>query len=284
MARVGMTQRKQGRSGLIVFGLFAAVLLGAIGATVLLANDYRNLNLLLARFGYAPIKAEPEQRALRPYELKGNRMPRPKGLIPERLLVPTTPMQTKFVRPIRKEPEALCEALRRAGFVNSGWKAGLLDKASWECQSYREFPRADAGAAAPSSAFLSIKGNAEARISSFRIKLNIEDKATQGAVTDAVIAAIRVFLDEMRWEDAPEIFADIRALKEFDIIRFGNRILLKKEFSETPRYNFIVTPDRNRNRGSYLPDYFDRGRWLPLRENFGERLDVPGSTAQSSVE
>lgn len=65
------------------------------------------------------------------------------------------------------------------------------------------------------------QGNAEARISSFRIKLNIEDKATQDAVTDAVIAAIRVFLDEMRWEDAPEIFADIRALKEFDIIRFA---------------------------------------------------------------
>lgn len=59
-----MTERKQGRSGLIVFGLFAVVLLGAIGATVLLANNYRNLNLLLTRFGYAPVKAEPQERAL----------------------------------------------------------------------------------------------------------------------------------------------------------------------------------------------------------------------------
>lgn len=276
-----MTQRKQGRSGLVVFGLFAAVLLGAIGATVLLANDYRNLNLLLARLGYAPIQTAPEERVLRPYELKGNRMPRPKGLISEGLLVPVTPMQTKFVRTIRKAPEALCEALRRAGFVNSGWKAGIFDKDSWECQSYREFPRTDGSTAVPSSAFLSIKGNAETRVSSFRIKLNIEDRATQDAVTDAVIAAIRVFLDEVRWEDAPEIFTDIRALKEFDIIRFGNRILLKKEFSETPRYNFIITPDRTRNRGSYLPDYFDRSRWMPLRENFGERLDVPGAGTQA---
>lgn len=275
-----MTQRKQGRSGLVVFGLFAVVLLGAICATVLLANDYRNLNLLLARFGYAPITAAPAERVLRPYELKGNRMPRPKGLISERLLIPVTPMQTQFVRTIRKAPEALCEALRRAGFVNSGWKAGVFNKDSWECQSYREFPGALEDVPL-SSAFLSIKGNAETRVSSFRIKLNIEDKTTQDAVTDAVIAAIRVFLDEVRWEDAPEIFADIRALKEFDIIRFGNRILLKKEFSETPRYNFIVTPDRTRNRGSYLPDYFDRGRWLPLRENFGDPLDVPGATAQT---
>ena len=276
-----MTERKQGRSGLLFFGLFALVLLGAIGATVLMANGYRNLNLLLTRFGFAPVEVRQAQRALRPYELKGNRLPRPKGVIPQRLLVPVTPTQTQFVRTIRKAPEALCEALRRAGFVNSGWKEGSVDKDSWECQSYREFPTDREGISASSSAFLSIKGNAETRVSSFRIKLNIENTATRDAVTEAVIAAIRVFLDEVRWEDAPEIFDDIHALKEFDIIRFGNRILLKKEFSETPRYNFIITPDRTRNRGSALPDYFDRGRWLPLPENSGGRLDAAAATAHT---
>lgn len=261
-----MAERKQGRSGLVVFGLLAIVLLGAIGATVLLANDYRNLNLLLARFGYNPVKVAPATRELRPYEMKGNRLPRPKGLISERLLIPVTPNQTQFVRAIRKEPEALCEALRRGGFETAGWKAGLFDQQSWECQSTREFSDAGDGDKPPSSAFLSIRGNAETRVSSFRIKLNIENVVTQTRVTDAVIAAIEVFLDELRWEEAPDIFADIRALKEFDIIRFGNRIQLKKEFSETPRYNFIITPDRTRNRGTYLPDYFDRSRWMPLPE------------------
>jgi hypothetical protein len=263
-ARFGMTERKQGRSGLVVFGLLAVVLLGAIGATVLLANDYRNLNRLLARFGYDPVAVVQQGRQLRPYELKGNRMPRPRGVISERLLTPVTPTQTQFVRTIRKAPEMLCEALRRSGFETAGWKAGLFDQQSWECQSYREFRDARDGTTPPSSAFLSIRGNAEARVSSFRIKLNIENAATQGLVTDAVIAAIEVFLDEVRWEEAPDIFADIRALKEFYIIRFGNRIQLKKEFSETPRYNFTITPDRTRNRGTYLPDYFDRSRWLPL--------------------
>lgn len=261
-----MTERKQGRSGLVVFGLLAIVLLGTIGATVLLANDYRNLNLLLARFGYAPVEVAPTTRDLRPHEMKGNRLPRPKGLISERLLTPVTPNQTQFVRAIRKAPEALCEALRRSGFETAGWQAGLFDRQSWECQSTREFPDAGDGGEPPSSAFLSIKGNAETRVSSFRIKLNIENAATQTRVTDAVIAAIEVFLDELRWEEAPDILADIRALKEFDIIRFGNRIQLKKEFSETPRYNFTITPDRTRNRGTYLPDYFDRSRWMPLPE------------------
>jgi hypothetical protein len=260
-------RRKQGISGLLVFALFAVVLLGAIGATVLVANNYRNLNLLLVRFGFDPIDTSPREWALRPYEMKGNRMPRPKGLISERLLTPVTPSQTQFVRAIRKAPEALCEALERSGFPNPGWKVGIFDKESWDCQSYREFPNETDGANPPSSAFLAIKGNAETRVSSFRIKLNIENPATQNLVTGAVIAALEVFLEEVRWEEAPEIFADIRTLKEFDIIRFGNRIQLKKEFSETPRYNFVITPDRTRNRGSYLPDYFDRSRWMPLPDN-----------------
>jgi len=260
-----MTERRDGRSGLIVFSLFAVLLAGAIGATALLANDYRNLNRLLVRFGYPPLETAAARRELRPYELRGPRLPRPRGLVSERLIAPAAlPNGGRFVRTIRKAPEALCEALRKSGFVNSGWRAGSFDAESWECMSYREFPGEREGPRPPSSAFLSIKGNAEARISSFRIKLNIEDRATQAAVTEAVIAAIDVFLDEVRWEEAPEIFADIRALREFDLLRFGNRIQLKKEFSETPRYNFLITPDRGRARGSRIPDYFDRSRWLPL--------------------
>lgn len=259
-----MAQRKQGRSGGLVFAFLAVVLLGAIGATVLLANDYRNLNRLLVRFGYPPVEVTQSRRPLRAHELKGPRVPRPKGTVPERLVAPVSLPAGQFVRSIRKAPEALCEALRRSGFTNSGWKASGFDNQGWECMSYREFAGMAEGPGPLSSAFLSIRGNAETRVSSFRIKLNIEDRSTQSAVTEAVIAAIDVFLDEVRWEEAPEIFADIRALKEFDRIRFGSRIQLKKEFGETPRYNFIVTPDRKRNRGSPLPDYFDRTRWLPL--------------------
>lgn len=263
-----MRERRQGRSGLIVFGLLAFVLLGGIGATVLLANEHRNLNLILARFGYGPIDVLfRKEETSHPHEVKGNRMPRPVGLIPERLLIPTTPNPAQFVRTIRKDPEALCEALRQGGFETKGWQAGLYDRRSWECQSYRTFANAQDGENGPSSAFVSIRGDAQTRVSTFRVKLNIENPATQNRVTDTVIHAIAIFLDEVRWQEAPDILADIRALKEFDIIRFGNRLQLRKEkFGDTPRYNFTITPDLARNRGSYLPDYFDRPQWLPLPE------------------
>jgi hypothetical protein len=259
-----MTERTQRKSGRIFFALFALCVLGAIAATVLMANEYRNLNLFLTRLGLEPVVATPRERALRPYELRGNRIARPKVELPEWMVTPIVPMETRFVRAIRKDPKLLCEALRRSGFANSGWRVGGFDKEGWECLSYREFPAEKEGPGIPSSAFLSIKGNAETRISSFRIKINLENAGSRKELTGTVIAALKVFLEEVRWEEAPEIFSDILALKEFDIIRFGNRIQLKKEFSETPRYNFLITPDRTRQRNSYLPDYFDRSRWLPL--------------------
>lgn len=79
-----MTKRQHNRSGLIVFGLLAVLLLGTISTTVLLAN----LNLLLMRLGYEPVKVVPIERALRSYELKGNRLPRPKVVISRRLIAP----------------------------------------------------------------------------------------------------------------------------------------------------------------------------------------------------
>lgn len=274
-----MTKRQQNRSGLIVFGLLAVLLLGTIGTTVLLANNNRNLNLLLTRLGYEPVKVVPIERALRPYELKGNRLPRPKVVISRRLIAPTTSNLDHYIWTARKSPKLLCAALGRNGFVNYEWKESAFDKDSWECQSYREFPIDREGATAVSSTFVSIRGDGGTRISSFRIKLNVEDRATRNAVTEAAISVIRTFLEEIHWEDCPDVFADIRALKEFDFIRFGNRILLKKELGETPRYNFILTPDRNRNKGSYRPDYFNRKLWLPLPDN--SRLDAASTTEQT---
>lgn len=260
-----MADQSKGKSGKILFALLTLCILSAIAATVLLANDYRNLNRLLARFGYEPVQTRPAVRAPLPHEIRGNRIPRPKVEIPERLVSDLVPMETKFTRPIRRDPKELCTALEQSGFANAGWKEGLA-KGSWECTSYREFPAKVGGSGPGSSAYLSIRGSEEARLTSFRIKLNLENAGDQTELTSAAIAALEVFLDEVRWKDAPDIVENIRNLKEFDVVLFGNRIQLKKEFSETPRYNFIITPDRTRPKNTYLPDYFNREKWLPMPE------------------
>lgn len=261
----GMANQTKGRSGKILFALLTLCILSAIAATVLLANDYRNLNRLLARFGYEPIQARPAAREPLPHEIRGNRIPRPKVEIPERLVSNLVPMETKFTRPIRRDPKELCTALARSGFVNAGWKEGLA-KGSWECTSYREFLVGEGGSGPASSAYLSIRGSDEARLTSFRIKLNLENERDRADLTNAAIGAVEVFLNEVHWKDAPDIVDNIRNLQEFDVIQFGNRIQLKKEFGETPRYNFIITPDRTRPKNTYLPDYFNRDKWLPMPE------------------
>lgn len=258
-----MADQRKGRSGKILFALLTLCILGAMTATVLVANDYRNLNRLLAQFGYPPVQAQREIREPRSHEIRGNRIPRPEVEIPDRLVTPIVPMETTFTRPIRRDPKALCAALAAAGFVNAGWNEGLT-KGGWECTSFREFSSGTDGNGPASSAYLSIRGTEESHLTSFRIKLNLEDGGNDHELTEAAIAAVEVFLDEVRWKEAPEVVDNIRNLREFDRVVFGNRIQLKREFGETPRYNFLVTPDRRPPEHTYLPDYFKRDQWLPL--------------------
>lgn len=268
--RQNMVDRGQGRSGGRFFAILLSCLSIAILATVLLANDFRNLNRLLASFDLPPFEFDVGS-APQPQDIRGDRIPRPRVEIPEHLISRFVPVETRFVRTIRRPPQELCEALRRSGFASSDWKEGGLSQGSWECTSYREFPHEQDGEGPPTSAFLSVRGSREARITSFRIKLNIENPATQRPLTDAVTEALEAFLEEVRWNEVPEIFDNIRSLREFDITRFGNRIQLKKEFGDTPRYNFLITPDRTRHRDSPLPDYFNRELWLPLPEHLRDR-------------
>ncbi len=261
----GMADREKGRSGKFLFALLTLGILSAIAATVLLANDYRNLNRLLQHFGYPAIRSQQVAREPRSYEIRGNRIPRPRVEIPERLVSRIAPMETKFTRPVRRDPRQLCEAMEPAGFASGGWQEGLAG-GGWECTSLREFPAEGDGDGPKTSAYLSIRGNDEERFSSFRIKLNLENDRSRTALTDAAIAAIDIFFKELRWSDVPEVTENIRALKDFNIVVFGNRFQLKREFGETPRYNFTITPDRTRPKNTYLPDYFNHDQWLPMPE------------------
>ncbi|QRM53417.1 DUF6030 family protein [Sinorhizobium sp. BG8] len=264
-----MTERPRSRSGKVFFVVLLLCIVAAITATFLAANNLRNLNTLLVRFGFEPIDLLGAQAPVEPRKKQAVRKepPRPQVELPDHLMAGQGALETKFIRSIRRNPRALCDDLQKRGIVSSGWKEGLLETGGWECSAFREYPSGEKDGAAPSSTFLSIRGSKEEFVTSFRIKLNIENTESQKQVTDAVIAATEVFLAEVRWNDAPEILDNIRALKEFDVVRFGNRIQLKREAGDTPRFNFLVTPDRKRPANPYLPDYFDRDRWLPLPDD-----------------
>ncbi len=258
-----MAEQRKGRSGKILFALLTLGVLSAIAATVLVANDFRNLNRLIGRFGHDPIASRaiaPEQH---PRAARTDRLPQRKIEVPEHLIARIAPVETTFVRPMASAPEQLCRALESRGFVNDGWQQSAAHD-GWECASYREFQVGGSTEDPNSSLYLSIRGSDQARLDSFRIKLNLENDGSRADVTGAAIAAVETFLAEMQWDEKAELLDDIRTLKEFDIAQLGSRIRLKKESGETPRYNFIITPDRTRPNNTSLPDYFDRRRWLPM--------------------
>ncbi len=269
-----MANQNRPASGTLFFVLTVLVLFVAITATLMLANGYRNLNLLLTHFGYQPIRAQGPAPVLRPYETKGNRLPRMKVIVNKRLLLPENGMETSFIRSIDKDPQAMCERLKQGGFVNAGWTTSGFNNSNWECISYTEYPSEKEGVTSASSLFLSIKGGDESRISSFRVKLNIESPNARTRVTDAAIRAVGIFMNAVRWEGGPDMFAKIRNLQEFDETAFGTRIQMKREFGDIPRFNFLITPDKSKKRKPWQKDYFDRRQWLPLPDEVSDSSRV----------
>ncbi|AUX78062.1 MULTISPECIES: DUF6030 family protein [Sinorhizobium] len=254
-----MEKKQKGRSGVAFFLSAVALVFTAILATVLLANEQRNLKQVLTAMGFQDVLREaaptPAPEAARP---------RPKETEPLRALLPVrtfadlrTPEQ-QFIRQIRSDPRALCERLREAGFRELAWKSA--ESGRWECSSLVSFVRP--GAATSSSIFIFVKGSDEDEITSFRVKLNIEHSEDTQAVTSAAATAASVFLKQVHWADSESVTLKIQALSEFDLKRFGSRIQFKRESGDTPRYNFLANQAAPRRAKSAAELYFDREKWL----------------------
>lgn len=247
-------------TGLRFFIVALLLIVTAIVATALLANEQRNLKKVLLALGLPTTFLERG----RPDETTGTKRER---RVPPRVVLPAwtfqdlqTPEQ-QFLRVIRSDPKALCDELRDAGFRELEWKSSAGERAQWECSSLISLPRP--GEDKPSSIFIFVKGSGEEEISSFRVKLNIERQEDSQAVTTAAARAASVFLDHVRWADAASVTLQIQALREFDLKRFGSRIQLKRESDEeTQRYNFLANQSARARPKSIAEQYFDRSKWL----------------------
>lgn len=272
-----MVQGKRRGSGKLFFLIALLVIFAGILTTVLLANDGRNLRLLL-RYLEIEVPAEitlsssssPKQEdPVRFRPIKGTR------LSPARMALPTyafadmkSPPQT-FLRAIRSDPRSLCDQVKEAGFRGMDWVISSSNRDNWECSSLTTLlPSTDGNGAEQSSIFVLIKGDGENRVTSFRVKLNIERPADSGPVAALAADAAMIFLERVQWENSEEVVRLVRSLKEFELDNFGSRIRFRKEMGEVPRYNFIASQAPGKPRKSPVATYFDRERWLPLSDDY----------------
>ncbi|WEZ82252.1 DUF6030 family protein [Rhizobium sp. 32-5/1] len=279
-----MEQKRENRSGTIFFLLAVLTVFAAIFATVLLANDRRNLKLLLDYAGYPQISPSVPRSIERksPFGSRRDPLPAPLMALPAHAFSDFNAEEQRFVRLIQSDPQTLCERLRSGGFTDLNWTVSIANKDSWECSSLNSLPKIANDETVASSVFIAIKGDSENRVTSFRVKMNIEHPADRDAVARLGGEAATIFLRQVRWDNSDEILTKIRALEDFDIRNFGSRIQLKKEFSETPRYNFLASQIVDRRKQILEARYFDRSKWFPLPDGAADPLSggiIPGEGA-----
>ncbi|MBP2237594.1 hypothetical protein J2Z31_004117 [Sinorhizobium kostiense] len=252
-----MERKHRGRAGIAFFLSAVALIFTAILATVLLANEQRNLRQLLTALGLETSAAQPERPPLP--SRTPQRRPKPETVVlPERIFADLNAPEQQFLRQLRSDPRALCEALREAGFRDLEWTSA--ESGRWECSSLVPFARP--GDQKSSSIFIFVKGSDEDEITSFRVKLNIEHPDDTQVVTSGAAMAAAVFLSHVRWADRESVALKIQALDEFDLRRFGSRIQFKRESGETPRYNLLANQARRTRPKSIAETFFDRDQWL----------------------
>lgn len=280
-----MKEERKSRSGKIFFLTAVGLVFAGILATVLLANGHRNLDFLLAYLGYPDLlaKSEPPPKQITITQSRSLRLPPARMVLPVYAFADFRAPQQNFIRLIQSDPKTLCEQLKSGGFGDLDWTVSSATRDNWECSSSVDLPPRDAKEAAQSSIFIFIKGDGENRVTSFRVKLNIENDADAIRVADLAGSAANIFLRQVRWGNPGEIIGKIHALEAFDIRNFGSRIQFKREFGETPRYNFLanqIGKPGNRAPGDL---FFDRNKWFPLTGSDGLPM-IDGMMAGESSE
>ncbi len=279
-----MEQKRENRSGKIFFLLAVLTVFAAILTTVLLANDRRNLKLLLDYAGFPQISPTVPRSIERksPFGSRRDRLPPSLMALPAHAFSNFSAEEQHFVRLIQSDPRTLCDRLRSGGFTDLTWTVSSANKDNWECSSLNNLPKKGGEDTIASSVFIAIKGDQENRVTSFRIKLNIEQPADRDEVARLGGEAATIFLRQVRWDNSDEVLTKIRALENFDIRNFGSRIQMKKEFGETPRYNFLASQNVDRRKPKLEARYFDRSKWFPLPDGAADPLSggiIPGEGA-----
>lgn len=235
----------------------------AILATVLLANDMRNLKTILGRD--APVQAgnpppPPPQRTALP--------PKPKPAAPPRFAAPRHAFDAPvpetvatFLRHWAISGADLCTRLSQAGLATEPWAPSGFDAATFECSHMSETAK-PAGAGDPASLFLIARGTPSGAVTNLRIKLILPEGDAGKPVGEQFAAVLALLARESRWSDLP--FTQVGSLQDATQAAFGAKLSFAHEFDDPRRFNFILSLERDTPEQRRTGAYFDREKWLPL--------------------
>lgn len=265
-----MEQKIRKRHGALIFWLVFLAVAGGIVATVLLANDRRNLTLVLRRIGVETrTMVIPKPGVMEAF--KGRRLEGAAVSIPGQMfLPPVIDRDGAFLRTLeKKDGEGLCQALRKEGFDTTPWAGGAFSPTVLECSYEASIPNPEKPDD-PSTFFLMIKGNAAGDLLSARAKIVVTSTEAQPQFAKRAADALKAFALHTRWLDLADDLPKVAALQNFMIASHGITARFQSEFSGPGRFNLILSATSPLSKAQRrTQDYFDRKRYWPLLPEHG---------------
>ncbi|MGV3550772.1 DUF6030 family protein [Rhizobium sp.] len=265
-----MEQKPRKRYGALIFSLVFLAIAGGIVATVLLANDRRNLRVVLRQIGYETrTMVIPKPGALEAF--KGKRISSGTVHIPGQMfLPPVINRDSAFLRTLeKKDGEGLCVELRKQGFDMTPWEGGAFARSVLECSYEASRPNATKPDD-PSTFFMMIKGSAEGDLFSARAKIVITSFDAQAEFAKRGADVLKAFALHTRWLDLGDGLSKVASLQPFTLSSHGITARFQPEFSGPGRYNLILAPSSPLTAAQQRTrDYFERKRYWPLLPEHG---------------
>lgn len=261
------------RRGLLFFLLMLLMVSAGIAATVLLANDRRNLGLLLEATGWQPRSMKiPKPGVAEPLKnrvFKGKRLTGTEVLLPDNLFKPTVlNRESALLRTFLRDTGGLCKRLATEGFVMTPWQKGTYSKTIFECWSEQTIPN-PAKPTEPSTFFLMVKGTEAGLFVSARVKFIISDPAASEKLAGQAASMLTALAAHTGWGELAERASDVQALKPFTTDYFGIGVKFSKEFSLGGGYNLIISTATQKQPQRRTEDFFERKNYFPLLPDHG---------------
>lgn len=180
-----------------------------------------------------PLPAAPVEDALAKF---------PREMVAE-LTRPLDEADVAFGRRFAIEPERLCASLAAMGLAGARMKANPLAPSEWACDSDIVPFGSAAATVVPSSIFASLRGTRSGQVDVLRLKLNLTDPKTADAAKSAMIRVLQAIHAELAWDLPPAVADAVRRVRDVHLARFGVTYDVRREWSDPPRLNIIITVD-----------------------------------------
>lgn len=222
------------------FGLLF-VIAAAIAATVLMANDRKNLNRLLAHYGFEQTHGVQAARHEEPADSHAGKTAREPH-------VPATAPSPGILRPSHTNLASICAFLAERGLGEEALRQAAAGRDATECVGERIFSGSQGEDAPQGSLFSVVRGKSGGEISAMRIKI----LAPAGRNGEAAHRAFQELLDALAqaagWSALQDIRAPVSQLRDTAVSRVDMAITFRREPSNPDAYNLIVRPQETNAR------------------------------------